>query len=331
MDPVTHGALGAAWAQPAARESSFAPAALIGGASSLAPDLDFLIRSASDPLLAIEFHRHFTHALAFVPVGALLCAVVLYPLCGRRLGARAVYGFSLLGYASHGLLDTCTGYGTLLLWPFSDERIAWDLVSVVDPLVTIPLIALVMLGIVKRRARFAVIGIGWVLAYLCLGYIQSQRAAAVVDALAAARGHLPEAVGVKPTLGNVVLFRTLYVYGGRYYIDAVRVGLRSRVFEGVVRQTVDIERDFPWLSPDSQQWRDIERFRRFAEGYVALDPDAANRIIDLRYSLVPNRSDGFWGIELDPLASPDVHAAYVTMRARSTEEGMDLLRMLFPE
>lgn len=330
MDPVTQGALGAAWAQSAARGSKIAAATVAGCVSGLAPDLDVLIRSASDPLIAIEYHRHFTHALAFIPIGALFCALLLYPLCGRMLGARVLYGFSLLGYASHGLLDACTGYGTLLLWPFSNERIAWDLVSVVDPLFTLPLIVFVMLGVSKRKIRFAAIGLGWALGYLGLGYVQNQRATAIVGELAAARGHAPVAVDAKPTLGNIVLFKTLYAHEGRYYVDAVRVGFGSRVYEGDVRLMVDVERDFPWLSPDSQQWRDIERFRWFADGYLALDPGSPNRIVDLRYSLVPNRPDGFWGVELDPAASPDAHAAYVTMRARSTEEGIELLRMLFP-
>ena len=143
MDPVTQGALGASWAEPAGRGGQLGAAAVIGAAAGMAPDLDLLIRSRTDPLLAIELHRHFTHAFAFVPVGALVCAILLYPLIGRSLRFRVCYGFSLLGYASHGLLDACTGYGTLLLWPFSSERIAWDLVSVIDPLFTVPLIACV--------------------------------------------------------------------------------------------------------------------------------------------------------------------------------------------
>ncbi len=44
--------------------------------SFVIPDMDVLIRSASDPLLAIEYHRHFTHALAFIPVGGLIAAAM---------------------------------------------------------------------------------------------------------------------------------------------------------------------------------------------------------------------------------------------------------------
>jgi inner membrane protein len=77
------------------------------------------------------------------------------------------------------------------------------------------------------------------------------------------------------------------------------------------------------------QWNDLERFAWFADGFLALDPADSNRVVDLRYSLVPNSADGFWAIELDPGAAPDAHAAYVTMRNRSVDEGRAFVRMLF--
>jgi inner membrane protein len=329
MDPVTHGALGAAWAAPAAGGSRIVAAIVVGSVSGMAPDLDLFIRSDADPLLAVELHRHFTHSLAFAPAGALLCTLALYPFFRRTLGLGACYAFSLLGYLTHGLLDACTGYGTLLLWPFSHRRVAWDVVSAIDPLFTLPLIALVAVGVRRRRPAFALAGTVWCLLYLGFGMLQAQRAIAVAARVAADRGQAPVAIDARPTLGNLWLFKTMYAYEDRYYVDAVRVGLRARVFEGESRQILDVARDFPWLSSDTQQWRDVERFRRFADGYLALDPERPNRIVDLRYSLVPNRPTGFWGIELTPDAPRGAHAAYVTMRFRPAAEGAALLRMLF--
>jgi inner membrane protein len=328
VDPLTHAALGAAWARPLARRAGLGAATVVSLISAMTPDLDLLIRSSRDPLLAIELHRHFTHSLAFAPIGALICSAVLFPFFRRSLSFRACYGFSLLGYLTHGLLDACTSYGTLLFWPFSHQRIALDLVSVVDPLVTLPLIGFLALAASRRRPALAALGIAWCLLYLGFGSVQDQRAAAAISELAAARGHAPVSVDVKPTLGNLWLFKTIYAYDGRFYIDAVRTGLRTRIFEGESRQILDAARDFPWLSQATQQRRDLERFRSFADGYLAQDPEHPNRIVDLRYSLVPNRPDAFWGIALDPGASADTHAAYVTMRLRSPAEGRELLHML---
>ena len=329
MDPVSQAALGGAWAQPAARRAEILAATAVGALAGMAPDSDVLIRSSTDPLLALEFHRHFTHSLAFLPFGALLCTVLLYPVFRRQLSFARCYGFAMLGIASHGLLDACTSYGTLLLWPFSHERIAWDVVSVIDPLFTLPLIGFLLYGALRKRPAFALIGTAWCVAYLGLGLVQNLRATNVAVGLAATRGHAPGVIEVKPSFGNILLWKSFYEHDGRYFIDAVRVGLVPRVFEGESLVKLNVARDFPWLGASTQQRADIERFSRFASGYLALDRNLPNRIVDIRYSLVPNRGDGLWGIEVLPNAGPESHAVYVTMRIRSADEGRALLRMIF--
>jgi inner membrane protein len=329
VDPLSHAALGAAWSEVPALRKKILAGAVLGAASAMAPDVDLLIRSRQDPLLALEFHRHFTHSLAFVPVGALVCMALLFPFWRRRMTLARSYGFCLLGYATHGLLDACTSYGTLLLWPFSRARIAWDLVSVVDPLLTLPLIACVLLAGASRRPWLAAVGAAWCVAYLGLGLVQNHRATAAAAALAASRGHAPAVIEVKPSFGNIVLWKSIYEHDGRFYIDAVRVGVRPLTFAGESRRKLEVERDFPWLRASMQQWQDVERFERFADGYLAIDRKDPNRIVDLRYSLVPNRPDAFWGIELDAAAGPDAHATYVTMRIRSPAEGRALVNMIF--
>ena len=46
-------------------------AALAGAIGGELPDADILLPFA-DPALPMEYHRHFTHALAFIPVAGLL-------------------------------------------------------------------------------------------------------------------------------------------------------------------------------------------------------------------------------------------------------------------
>ena len=69
----------------------------IGAAAGMAPDLDVLIQSSTDPLLALEYHRQFTHSLLFVPIGALLCAAMLYPIVRKQLSFRKVWLFASAG------------------------------------------------------------------------------------------------------------------------------------------------------------------------------------------------------------------------------------------
>ena len=330
MDPLSHAALGAALAEPAARPGHIIAGVAVGAAAALAPDLDFfLIRSSADPLLALEYHRHFTHSFVFAPVGAMLCALPAWLLCRRWLGLRACALLSLLGYLSHLLLDACTSYGTLLYWPFSRERVALDIVSAVDPLFTLPLLGFTAWGVLRRRPLFVIVGLGCALAYLGIGQVQKLRAEQALRDLATARGHSPERIEAKPSFGNTLLWRTIYEESGSFHIDAVRVGLEPRVFPGETIPALDLARDFPWLRPDMRQWHDVERFRELAAGYLGVASENRNRIVDIRYSLVPNRADAFWGIELDSRSGPEAHAAYVTMRMRSSAEGRELLRMLF--
>ncbi|MFT7561979.1 MAG: inner membrane protein, partial [Flavobacteriales bacterium] len=177
MDPITQGALGAAAAQLKSPKHLI-QAAIVGALAGMAPDLDILIRSANDPLLALEFHRHFTHSLLFIPLGALIFAGLFYLLLKRFLvlSFLNVFWWSLLGIATHGILDGCTSYGTQLFWPFSNARISFDIVSVVDPFFTFPLLALVIFSALKRSRRYAVIGLSWSCIYLFLGYVQRERA-----------------------------------------------------------------------------------------------------------------------------------------------------------
>ena len=300
MDPISQGALGALVPQVVSRREKLRAFAVLGCLAGMAPDLDVFIDSSTDPLLFLEFHRQFTHALLFIPIGAALVALPLQPVVRRTLRPRETYLACLLGYATHGLLDACTSYGTQLLWPFSEHRVAWNNVSVVDPLFTLPLLGLVSLAAVRRRRAFAVAGLSWAVCYLALGAVQHQRAEAAGAQLAAERGHQPRRLLAKAGFANLLVWKVVYEHGGRFHVDAIRAGMDVTVCPGASIARLDVHSDFPWLDPGSRQARDVERFRRFSDGYVAVDPRRPNRIIDMRYSMVPNTIDPLWGIDLDP-------------------------------
>ena len=330
MDPVTQGTLGAALPQGAARREHMGLATLCGFLAGMAPDLDVLIRSSEDPLLFLEYHRQFTHSLLFIPVGAALVAGALWLLAGRRWhwAPHRMYFFCLLGYATHALLDACTSYGTQLLWPFSSQRFAWNNVSIIDPLLTLPLLAGVLASGIARRALFARLGLAWVITYLLVGVLAAGAARDEGMAIAFDRGHRPESLEARPSFGNLLLWKIVYEAEDRYYVDAVRLGVDPRVYAGTSVPTLDLERDFPWLDGNSVQARDVERFRWFSMGHLAVDPANPSRIIDVRYSLLPNDIRGLWSIELDAGASPGTHVRYLTHRDARSDTFPAFLAML---
>jgi inner membrane protein len=329
MDPVSHAALGAGVGQSGARAQIVLTAGLAATVAAVAPDLDALIQSSADPLLYFEYHRQFTHALVFVPLGALLCAAALHRFTRAHLTFAKTYGACVLGYLSHPLLDACTTYGTQLLWPFASTRFAWNLIAVIDPLFTLPTVALAALAGLKRRASLARIAAAWALAYLALGGVQHSRATDAARELAASRGHEATRLFVTPALGSLLLWKTIYEHDARYYVDAVRTGFRATTIAGETTEKLDLRRHFPWLAAGSQQAIDVERFRDVAGDYLSIDDDASNRIVDLRYSLVPSEIEGFWAIVLDPSAPSTKHVELVTTRENAPEQALRLLDMLF--
>lgn len=318
MDPLTQGVLGAALPQSTATSGrrGVVAAGCFGFLAGLAPDLDVLIRSDEDPLLFLEYHRQFTHSLFFIPVGGLLTASILHLAIGRRL--RLAFSrtllFCTLGYGTHGLLDYATSYGTMLFWPFSHDRYAANLVSIVDPLFTVPAAVLVVAAGLKRSALPARLALLWVCLYLGLAAVQHGAALRMAREVATARGHAVERQTVKPSFANILVWRSVYEADGRFFVDGLRAGVAPRVFPGTSVARLDPESDFPWLSADSQQYRDLLRFTRLSHGYAARSVGEPETVIDVRYAFLPHELGALWSIALTPDAPTDRHVRFQTNR-----------------
>src|SRR5574340_1749450 len=276
MDILTHGLLGGSLAQSCSRKSETRAATTTGFLAALVADADALIRSDADPLLVLEYHRQFTHSLIFIPAGALLVALLLWPAfkaLGRPLDFRRIYLYALLGCATSGLLDACTSYGTHLLWPFTGERIAWSIVPIFDPLLSLTLGMALLASLRWRRTLPARIGLLLAAAYLSAGWFQHQRAEDAMRAAILQRGHEAGKLTVKPTMGNLLLWRSIYRSGGIYHVDAVRVGGTARIYPGDTARAFDPPRDLPALSPATVLHQDIRRCDFFSDGYLALHPE----------------------------------------------------------
>ena len=330
MDILTQGLLGGVLAQSIAGKAENKRAALVGMIAGMLADADILISSSNDPLLNIEYHRHFSHSLLFIPVGAAIAFLILWPFMRRHLSLQRLYIYCLAGYSMSGLLDTCTSYGTHLLWPFSDERVAWNIISIIDPVFTLLLLVSLLLGLRIKHWRVAVTGLMLALVYMGLGFVQLHRAQDVMHALIDERQHTADKLLVKPTLGNLFLWRSLYINDSRIYVDAVRVGLfaDNQIYEGESVLLFSQQRDLPELEPASALHNDIQRFTHFSDGFVAFDPEQENVLGDIRYSMLPNSTKPLWGIVLDR-EQPQVHADYRFFRDGRKTVRQTFVNMLF--
>jgi len=331
LDPLTQGVLGAALPQSISNKKSLGIIGIIGFLSGLAPDLDIFIKSENDPILFLEFHRQFTHSLVFIPFGGLICALVLYFIISKefKISFKETWIYSTLGYATHGLLDACTSYGTLLFWPFSQTRIAWNNISIIDPLFTIPLLILIVTAGIKQKKIFAIMAILWAIFYLSLGVYQKNEAIKVSTKIAKERGHDAIRINVKPSIGNLLLWKSIYETQDKFYIDAIRLGWSPKIFNGESIDKMNTQSSFPWLMIKSQQAQDVERFKWFSDGYIAINPKNKNQILDIRYSTLPNEIGGLWGIELSKEEKNNSHVKYITNRTISKEKKKKFKEMLF--
>ncbi len=73
MDPLAHAILGAD--PPVLRDFGRFARVTGGWVAGVLPDIDGFFLVSDDPLAYLEYHRHFTHALLFVPVGGLVAAL----------------------------------------------------------------------------------------------------------------------------------------------------------------------------------------------------------------------------------------------------------------
>ncbi len=314
MDPLSQGTVGAAFAQSAANKNNIFKIGFIGFLAGLTPDLDVLIQSSTDPILSLEYHRQFTHSLFFIPFGSLIVALLIFPLVKRSMSLKTVYFASLLGYATHGLLDACTSYGTQLFWPFSNERVSWNNISIVDPLFTIPVLILVVIAIRTKKKIFSFFGIGWIIFYLSLGFVQYERALSAAIELANMRGHNAERLTLKPSFGNLILWKSIYQHKDTFYVDAIRTAQSSTWCLGESIRAFDYQYHLPDLDEGSQQKNDIERFRWFSQDYLGYDKEK-NIITDVRYSMIPNQISPMWGLIIDVQRGINEHAIWWTSRS----------------
>lgn len=141
MDSITQAALGAAIGQATLGKRIGAKAAVAGAIIATIPDLDVLLRIIYSSYDMLRIHRGISHSLLFGVTGALALAFILQRMrLFKDISLLRLWWFNMLCLVTHSLLDYCTAYGTQLLLPFSDARLGLDIVNVVDPIYTIPLL-----------------------------------------------------------------------------------------------------------------------------------------------------------------------------------------------
>lgn len=304
MDVVTQGLVGGAAAQAVCGRRLGRLALPVGFGAGILADADYAIRFAEDPIYVTVYHRGFTHALLFIPIGGLIAMLPFLLVPALRRQWKALYLAATAAYATHGPIDTLTAYGTRLFWPLSDARVSLDWISVTDLVFGLVLLVAVIWSAVSRRPRAARAGLALGAIYVAFCAFQSHRVEEAQERLAASRGHEIARGREVATVGNALLWRSVYLdEEGVMHADAIRVplfgGATYRPGESLPAFEPDPDRVATARRPDRLA-RDLARYRWFTDGFWARTPGRPEVIGDMRITRDPAGFQPLWGLELHP-------------------------------
>ncbi|MDT0558746.1 metal-dependent hydrolase [Ichthyenterobacterium sp. W332] len=161
MDSLTQIVLGAACGEALLGKKIGNKALLFGAIGGTIPDLDVFTSRIfySNEIDIMAAHRGFSHSIVFSILGAYLFGWLVHKLYDKSSKRRwttsrndwiKLFFWSLF---THIILDAFTPYGTQWFLPFSEYRVAFNNISVADPLYTVPfLLCMIVLMFFNRTS-----------------------------------------------------------------------------------------------------------------------------------------------------------------------------------
>jgi membrane-bound metal-dependent hydrolase YbcI (DUF457 family) len=160
MDSITHGIVGALIGKGYFSERHGRVAVFAATLGAVFPDVDIVAEIVSrDPLSIVKYHRGITHSFLAMPFFAVILAWLTRWIARRRgIEAPSQGALSLVylvAIASHIVLDGMTSFGTRIWSPLSQQRVAWDLLFIIDFIFTsLALLPQVAAWVYRDRERW---------------------------------------------------------------------------------------------------------------------------------------------------------------------------------
>lgn len=187
---------------------------------------------------------------------------------------------------THPLLDCCTLYGTQLLEPFTNFRVAWSTIAVADPFYTLPFLAFLWLAARRARASKARRSLNnaglWISsAYLLLTFAHFIWVGKILDqSLEAQEVPHERCIHGPVILSNFLWNATAQGAADDYYFSDYSIFDQERVF-----QPFNPIAGNHHLIADLEAEREIRLIRYFTKDYLGVLPLSNGRLQlnDLRY------------------------------------------------
>ncbi len=293
MDTITQMTLGAAVGEATLGQKAGNKAVLWGAVGGLIPDLDIIPGWFMDEVDRLVFHRGFSHSLLFSVLLSLIAGFLLHKRYRRttKITFRDWTLLSFLALTTHILLDCFTTYGTQVFYPFSTYKVAFNTISVIDPLYSIPFMVCVVSVIFakhhpRRRTIINYIGLGSSTFYLLLTVANKFYMTSVFEQRLQNQNIEYQSISTYPTLLNNFLWRGIADPGDFYY-----VGYYSLFDENKHIQFKKIQKNHQLLTK-FQQYSEIRKLTFFSKNEFALRRENDAIIYnDMRYGPASVRGD----------------------------------------
>jgi len=152
MDSLTQIVLGAAVGEVILGRKLGNKAMLLGALGGTIPDLDVIYSFFNDdPIRQLEVHRAYSHSVLTHSLLSVPFAWLSQKWNKQKITFGTWYLFWFTCLFTHSLLDCCTTYGTQLLLPFTNYQVAFNNISVIDPIYTIPFLLILAVCLFIKR------------------------------------------------------------------------------------------------------------------------------------------------------------------------------------
>ncbi len=191
---------------------------------------------------------------------------------------------------THPILDCFTSWGTQIWQPFSDLRVQWCTVSVVDPIATLPfLIALFLASRFRPENRLRtvwnLVGLAWFCGYLMM-YTTWHKSTVtrIFNQSFQAKNIRYQRLYTNPTIFNNIAWSGIAEGDTAYYFGLY--GFNDR--EQVVQRISTIPKNHQLLNHIPTDDRAIKFLRWFSDGYFNVIPYRGDtlQVNDLRFGLL---------------------------------------------
>ena len=193
---------------------------------------------------------------------------------------------------THPILDCCTTYGTQVFQPFSDYRVAFNNISVVDPIYTFPIIICLFLAARlmrnhSKRRLFNYVGLVLSTVYLFFGFYHKHQVDQLFEKTLAVENIEYSRYMTSPTIFNNVLWNCLaegdsaYYHGMYSFYDKEKKVTMVNVFP----------KNHDWIAAHKED-HDMKTLQWFSNNYynVIRRSDGKMQLNDLRFGVLGDKA-----------------------------------------